>query len=270
MKKYRIISTVLIVINLLMIAASATNIPDNLSDEEILALIRTGAGYYLGEGVPEDEFQTARWTSGTNATHQYITAYGFGILQNEKANVYNWYSSHGALTTVVEYSDWPDAHEIGLALRHHFYYVDTGENGNTTHASTMFVNHYNTAVQHYANGNTTEAFRFLGKALHYLEDASTPVHTSSTMYANVAHASYESVVNNNLSRFSADFTLLYTSYSQMSLSAIVPDVAAFAYSMLPETPFTDSSILSSADTAVPRAMKNVAAILNRFYLDVNA
>lgn len=259
---------------LLTATVSAANIPAGLSDEEILDLIRTGEGYYLGEGTPVDEFQVNRWSSGVDGTHQYITSYGFEILYNDKSNVYSWYSSEGALATVVEYSDWPDNHEIisgSGVLRHHFYYVDRGEGSNNYHAGTYFVNHYQDAVEYYEAGNKTEAFRSLGKALHYLEDGSTPVHVASAMYgANspISHSTYESTVNNNLSRFSASSSNMYNTYTSMALSSIVPNAASYAYSQLPDEPFTTASILASADNAVPRAMKNVAAIMYRFYLDV--
>lgn len=264
----------------MLTSASASNIPDGLTDDEILELIISGNGYYLGEGIPVDEFYgttdqpSTRWTSGLNQTHQYITGYGFSILSKDKSYVYDWYTSLSsmAVSTVTEYSDWPDEHERvspSGVLRHHFYYVDEGESGNY-HAGSYFVNHYNDAVSYYNSGNTTEALRSLGKALHYLEDASTPVHTASYMYglvSPISHSSYESTVNSNLSNFSASSTTLYNSYSQMSLSSIVPDVATYAYSQLPQEPFTTDSILSSASNAVPRAMRNVAAILYRFYVD---
>lgn len=194
-------------------------------------------------------------------------------MDNDKSTAYDWYSSYsGALSDIVEYSDWPDVHETispSGVLRHHFYCVDEGETGNY-HAGSYFVSHYNTAVNYFNNGNTTEAFRSLGKAIHYLEDASTPVHASSTVHglvSPISHSSYETTVNNNLSRFSATSTTLYNTYSLMNLSSIVPDVAAYAYNQLPDEPFTTNSILTSADNAVPRAMRNVAAIMYRFYLD---
>ena len=254
----------------------ASNIPDDtdLTEEEIMDLIRTGEGYYLGEGAPLDEFQTTRWASGMDATHQYITSWGQVTLYNSYPAVYTWYlDQSGAFSTIVEYSDWPDNHETispsGI-LRHHFYYVDEGESGNY-HAGKYFENHYNDAVNYYKSGNPTEAFRSLGKAMHYLEDASTPVHTSSTMYGMVSpisHSSYESTVNSNLERFNHTAATIYSSYATARLSSIVPDAATYAYSKLPSEPFTESSILLSADGAVPRAMRNAGAIYYRFYLDV--
>ena len=101
MKRFRHIAasilTILVLISMVP-AAMASNIPDNLTDEEVLELILTGEGYYLGNGVPVNEFENsgsgARWASGTDGTHQYITSYGLSILNNDKPAVYTWFTDH--------------------------------------------------------------------------------------------------------------------------------------------------------------------------------
>lgn len=277
MKTIKSLSSVFLAILICVLtfpSAMASNIPANLSDEEILALILTGEGYYLGNGVPINEFENSgtgpRWASGTDGTHQYITSYGLSILNNDKLSVYNWYTSHGnnILSTIIVNSDWPDDNETDQRrFTGHFYYADAYNDNHT--ALTRFTQHYNAAVSYYEDGSYTNAFAELGRAIHYLEDASTPVHASLDyygLYAPIKHPQYENYVNDHLSSYqattSSQYTLMNTSFTN-----IFDTIALYAYNRIP-TDWSDSGIHASASLAVPRAMGNVAGILNRFYNDV--
>ena len=134
---------------------------------------------------------------------------------------------------------------------------------------TRFTQHYNAAVSYYEDGDYTDAFAELGRAIHYLEDASTPVHTSFDYYglwAPIKHPQYEEYVNDHLSSYTATTSSQYTLMNS-GFTAIFNSISQYAYNLIP-TNWNDSGIHASASSAVPRAMQNVAGILNRFYNDV--
>ena len=61
----------------------------------------------------------------------------------------------------------------------HFYCPDTGLNfiGGEDTALSRLESHYNKAVELYKKGDFEKAYEELARALHYLEDLNTPVHT---------------------------------------------------------------------------------------------
>ena len=258
----------------LCLPAFASNIPEGLSDEEKLEYIMQGTGYYLGNGGVVSEFADllpqTRWSSGTGATHQYIASYGFDILRNEKSAAYSWYvtQSSAALSMIVQNTDWPDENETDSGFFSNHFYLQDSEQFNTS-ALDRFTSHYNAARNYFNSGNKADAFRELGRAIHYLEDASTPVHVSLDFYGVIGHAVFESYVNNHLSSYTATSGGQYNSMGVgNSYADIFETVSSYAYNYLPES-IAAADSHASAQMTVPRAMRNVAGILFRFYNEVN-
>ncbi|MCL2521287.1 MAG: hypothetical protein FWE36_00330 [Erysipelotrichales bacterium] len=133
-----------------------------------------------------------------NSTHQFIAdrafmyvasrfPHVFGSLPpvHRKVNSTNYTGTTWA--NVVWYTNWSDAHErdtIGPlntpTFSSHFYYVPTSGNllgSNGPNAKDRFMQHYNAAINLYRSNRHIEAFRRLGKALHYISDMAAPVHT---------------------------------------------------------------------------------------------
>ena len=273
MRKIKSLSAValsVLIIAAMTVPAFASNIPNGLSDEEVMEYIMTGNGYYVGEGAPVSEFDNllpqTKWGSGEGATHQYVTTYGLTILENERSAAYNWLEDLASVLIIIDNADWPDTSETdGITFRGHFYSQDRSQTSTT--ALTRFTQHYEDALEYYDDGLYTNCFQELGRALHYLEDASTPVHVAADFYAAPSHALYENYVNDHLSSYRV------TSggrYSDMGASNTYEDifetVSAYAYDYLPEDSI-GSGADYSASRAIPRTMQNVAGLLYRFYND---
>lgn len=271
MFKFRRLATLFMTFALMAaiaVPAYASNLPEGLTDDQIMEHIMQGNGYYLGDGAPVSEFDyllpQTRWSSGNGATHQYVTTYGLSILQNERSAAYNWLKGLESLTTIIENADWPDSAETdGITFRGHFYYQDGSQP--SPNALSRFTQHYENAISYYEDGQYKFCFQELGRALHYLEDASCPVHVSLDFYATPSHALYENYVNSHLSSYTASsggrYTYMSTSHSYEN---IFESVSSYAYSYLPEDSVGSGANLSASYT-VPRAMQNVAGLLYRFY-----
>lgn len=76
----------------------------------------------------------------------------------------------------------------------HFYDPDTGKNflgGTSPTAKTWAEFHYNKAVANQKNGKHADALDELGRALHFVQDASEPHHASNITGLNPAHGAFE-------------------------------------------------------------------------------
>lgn len=80
---------------------------------------------------------------------------------------------------LIEYCEMPDIDEIQGGFKVHFYNPATDKNfmWEDDSALSRFKNHFEAAVKHYRDGDAELAFQKLGRAVHFLEDLNTPVHT---------------------------------------------------------------------------------------------
>lgn len=143
----------------------------------------------------------------TASTHQFIADKAYEYVQSDYENLFIPIPSNKQVNTsngsgsdwanLVWYANWPDLVEDdswGVPTNaSHFYYPDNGGNlfilGGEAfihlgglNARDRFVGHYNDAVDYFNGTNgkiqsKSESFKSLGKALHYISDMATPVHT---------------------------------------------------------------------------------------------
>jgi len=135
------------------------------------------------------------WTGGdtylqyTGSTHQYISFRALEYIQPLFPNTFNF--GHLQNNDLVRYSDFPDIN--GTESRNinnlHFYHgrnrdnyfrniFDSGHN-----AKTRFIYHYENAVRLWNQGNQEDAFKSLGKSIHFITDLANPLHTGDQLPA---------------------------------------------------------------------------------------
>ena len=141
------------------------------------------------------EFQS----SGADGTHQFIAANALRIMANDLGNstMMN-YSS-----TIVEYADWPDSHDIGALFNTHFYnpYTEKNYGGSTeSTAKNKAISYYNDALDYYKKGNLTSAMQELGKGAHFVADACEAHHATNKTALGTNHSSYEKYIDTVLSQ----------------------------------------------------------------------
>lgn len=100
-------------------------------------------------------------------THQYITrtASHISMIYDE--------------TMLLEYCIKPDIDETEGAFKNHFYNPATRKNfrGERTSALTKLFEHYSKAIELNLNNNI-KWIEELGRAVHFIQDMCTPVHTA--------------------------------------------------------------------------------------------
>lgn len=102
-------------------------------------------------------------------THIYITTTALKILDDKSLNELK--------DGIIHYSTQPDFDENESGYKGHFYNPSTGKNFVDGYDSALsrFYTHYENAIQN--KKNNLDGSTSLGRAIHYLEDLCTPVHT---------------------------------------------------------------------------------------------
>ncbi len=271
---------VLVMLSCNLVSAESTfeTIKENIQD------IANGSDNIIGEGAPyhsiyaQDDFEGS-WKSGDiNKTHQFITARGMEILHNDKgAHMADYLYAYGE--TLLEYSDWPDKHELDYLLCYgHFYDPTTGKNyieelfnTDTENAMDRLLSYSKSAVEKYKSGNRKEAIQELGKALHYLEDVGTPHHAANipVHYYPFNHALFEKYADDVKKDYIVKSSDKYDGYADESFEDfifnIVTDMTMNARSYLP---YSRDEYENSVANTLPEVQKVVAAYLYRFLLEV--
>jgi phospholipase C len=117
----------------------------------------------------------------------------------------SYFPLSGYTATLRNASDWPDSNENenGLFIGH-FYDPDTGKSifqYTSPTARTRLVSWYNNAVSQYRAGNISMAMTYLGRALHYAEDLSTPHHAANLAAYASYHLEYEQWVQEHQTNY---------------------------------------------------------------------
>jgi len=135
-----------------------------------------------------------RSTSAYNTgTHQMLAKFAYDYASALYPGLYtpgNDSPFVGDRSILVPHADYPDISENGNLNNYHFY--TDGSNyfynvlNSGMNAKTQFIAHYNDAVDFYFGQNgkvqsKTESFKALGKALHYMGDMTSPVHTGDRL-----------------------------------------------------------------------------------------
>lgn len=127
-----------------------------------------------------------------SATHEYVTSSSLEFIKeksseilgeerkfSEKENSILKEISEEYKNHIIEYSLKPDEDENQGAFKYHFFNPVTERNflGERKTALSKFEEHFEQALEEYKEGNSANAYEQLGRAIHFLEDLSTAVHT---------------------------------------------------------------------------------------------
>lgn len=219
---------------------------ENMTESEIenvITQIADGENAIFGDGAVDiSAMSLQRWGSA-NGTHQWAVSRGFAILGNEASEARNCFNS-SAVSTIMEYADWPDNNETSGNNNWHFYnwYTKTNYWHQTSPtAKDRFIYWYESAVRQYRSGDKNTSFQSLGKAIHYLSDLGTPVHVGDqatfdyqkgyyiiNALAGIEHGRYETQagqIKQNYNVSSGGYYDYYLSYNLDGMADIVAETA---------------------------------------------
>ncbi len=219
-----------------------------------------------------------RWGSsaGRNATHQYITACALATFYNDMPNYVSFAVFNSSNWEIImSASDLPDIEDIGELFAGHFYDPNTGKNylGDSTNtARTNFIYWYNAAVDNYST-DEEYAFECLGRALHFIQDASEPHHASNKTALDSNHTAFESYVDQNRTSFGGSTSLSNNTYSTRygwATWEMVYNAAVFSYPYASTVTATNNESTWSqvADATVTSAIEYCACVIFNFAKDV--
>lgn len=132
-----------------------------------------------------------------SSTHRRVTSVGLEniakmndeLLKKKNEKILFNKKEENYWKIVEDFSIKPDEDENQGAYKYHFYNFINEKNymGERDSALTRCKEHFQNAVKNYKQNNKKKAYEELGRALHFIEDLNTPVHT-------VYQMSYEAVV----------------------------------------------------------------------------
>jgi len=213
----------------------------------------------------------------SKSSHEYVTGKGADLLISTMGSTYSTFYSSTIIGTLKTYSCKPDEDETDGINKWHFYNPSTGKNfmSENKSALTQFSDHYSNAVNYYSQGDTTNAWKSLGRALHYLEDLNTPVHTNSQSLLDAgtglkSHIDFESKVVEIQSDYTATMTTYqYRYYKNNDVNTIGKASASLANDNFSAMKNGTSTVTTVAGNSLTNAQKAVSGVLYKFYLDVN-
>ena len=212
----------------------------------------------------------------SSATHVYTTQRGITIVDATLGGEISKFYTEEDRAQIMTYCTRPDEDEIDGAFKYHFYNPATEKNfmGEDDSALERCKNHYNNAVTQYKAGDKKAAFEALGRALHYVEDLNTPVHTNNQDVLDSAfnlpfHVSFEDRCQEIQSTVTT--SLLKSEFRYYKLNTIENIAKSCAYlandnfyALYKE--FLPKDVVAA--NAIKNAQKTVAGLLYKFYLDV--
>lgn len=234
------------------------------------------------------------FSSGASAfdakTHSYTTETGVQVLLDSKNGDKDYLEFFtDEMKQKLEAScNKPDQDEIDYAFAYHFYDPATGKNfiGTDITALSKFCSHFNDAVTLYKKNERDKALEQLARALHFLEDLNTPVHThnqnvvSAVVDAKRNHTPFEAVCDRVREQVDPKANILtpqdIKEYQSLSLEEFGKQCAIRArdlYNKLANKQIPKEKekeyYAPIAKEAVKNAQKAVALALDRFYKEVN-
>lgn len=216
-------------------------------------------------------------------THTYVTAKALEIFEKAHGTKYSEIFTPENKAIIIQYCTQPDIDEIEGGFSQHFFNLVTQKNfkGTDDSALTKLCTHFYRAVGYYQSGNAAKAMEELGRALHFEEDLSTPVHsnTLSALDAGtklLSHVSFEKKCVELQEHFVAEMTLPEFGYyddnsiRQISLNSL--DMASQNYAALNQHKRShihkEQLLTEIVGNSVIQAQKNAAGVLYRFCLKV--
>lgn len=213
----------------------------------------------------------------SSETHQYTTQRGLAILDDVLGGKYSSFYTQEDREQIYTYCTRPDEDEIEGAFKYHFYNPATEQNfmGEDDSALRRCTGHYDKSTYYYKSGNREAAFEELGRALHFLEDLNTPVHTNNqdlfdTAFNFTFHVSFEDKCKDIQSRVIS--SLLRKEFRYYEINTVENIAKSCAYLANDNFYALYKKLLPRelvAENSIKNAQKAVAGILYKFYLDVN-
>lgn len=210
-------------------------------------------------------------------THQYTTEYGLELVKDTFGENFVGFYNQNIKERLHIFCVKPDEDETEGAYKLHFYNPATNKNfrGEDKSALKMFIEHYDKAINNYKCRKEDKAYEELGRAIHFLEDLNTPVHTNNQCLIDSAtnfafHVSFENrckVIQNSIkSKMKKNE---YGYYIINNLEAIGKSSAEMAndnfYALYNKILPRDVVVAN----AIENAQKAVAGVLYKFYYQVH-
>lgn len=224
-------------------------------------------------------FVTLSAFSFSGPTHVFVTKNAINMLDGSDKKIGEFYTSNDR-TILAESCTKPDDDEIEGAYKYHFFNPATEKNfmGEDLSALVKFTSHYNNAVELFSCGKRVDSMVELARALHFLEDLNTPVHTNNQDVLDTAfnfpfHISFEDkcveIQDETKSLLSPLSTESLKYYIDNKNSAIGKACAYTAndnlYSLVKDLLPKDTV----CKNAIVNAVEASEGVLYKFYLDVN-
>ena len=228
----------------------------NMSSEEFLTLVKDFEriydpfnSYTEQENIfnPENTVSPL-WTSGNVddgelteiGCHEYITSIACSILINDKGFFSNDDATSVAIALLISLASLlPDKDEYldGGYFAAHFYNPNTGKNYlrlSSPTAKTRAVGHFNTATTAASNGDMNTAYEYIGRCLHYIQDANEPHHAANVTSAGPlsSHWQFEHYAFENMQTYIGSYNTIsnsyYTTANNFSVYTLSHDAAVLA------------------------------------------
>lgn len=221
-------------------------------------------------------------------THEEITAQALKLFSDlNKTKLTNFYSKYSS--KIIEGAQSPDLDgDVDKGSGTHYYsptnpkgkplpqkgdYYQNRVGAYSKSARTMFEENYTSALNLYKNGKIEQAMYTLGRAAHFVEDISCPVHT-----ANVKFFDKETNLHRAFERYSINEAKkhLPTTYDKRLTKTYSEKNFANAINKLAQKSNKRAKPMEKLETSaydetlaemIPAAVQNVMALFMRFYDD---
>ena len=176
----------------------------------------------------------------------------------------------------IKYSIQPDIDETQGIFKYHFYNPITETNfmNEKDSALTRFKEHFEKAVSNYKMDNKNMAYQELGRAVHFMEDMNTPVHTAYELPSDSVkklpmHVDFEKVCDQLCGECKLNLVAQSLKYYEINnfdtISRSAATLSADNFYYLENNKMDKEEL---ARYAVLNAQKNVSGILYRFFIEV--
>lgn len=247
---------------------------------------------YVEPEITNSNSENMRWTSGDDfeeveleniETHEKITLTACNILLNDKGFFANNESDILVITLLISLASiLPDKDEDDLVFAGHFYDPTTQDNYLSSKSYTARTNaaaRFDEAVSYANNNNMEKAYEYLGRCLHYVQDANEPHHAANLIHNpldNPVHGQFEDYVNANFDLYMGELNTMasvnYTHFAvNYTISSLVHRAAQEAKSKigLVIDMTTYGNWASVASECLPKAAKYSATVMYKFALAQN-
>lgn len=222
------------------------------------------------------------WCSNFNCfafdkyTHEYVTKVATSELKKINYNSSASFFDQNSEKILFEYSTRPDIDENDGAFQWHFYNPATEKNfkGKDISAVTKFEEHYNNSIRYYKENNKEMSLQEIARALHFLEDLNTPVHTNAQSFTDaiiqfVMHSKFEELCNNVKNNYVCSMSLpelyYYRYNSTKTIAILSANLANENFFAMQSQVLTKSEV---AGNSIINAQKAACGTLAKYLTDI--